>query len=151
MAAFIYIPKELRGAAVGLLALLRNEGGSVGTSMAQTLQERRDQFHSLRLGEHLTPLDPAVGSYMERAQAFFYRETGDTAMSQQMALQALEDLRRQQSAALSYLDIFWVAAVIAFCLVGLVFFMKRSVAEEGCTSAGNEPSGREHCRCIMRA
>ena len=36
VAAFLYIPKELRGAAVGLLALLRNEGGSVGTSIAQT-------------------------------------------------------------------------------------------------------------------
>ena len=56
VAAFLYLPKELRGAAVGLLALLRNEGGSVGTSVAQTIQERRDQFHSLRLGENLDPL-----------------------------------------------------------------------------------------------
>ncbi len=52
VAAFINIPPQLRGAAVGLLALLRNEGGSVGTSLAQTIQQRRDQFHSLRLGEN---------------------------------------------------------------------------------------------------
>src|SRR4029077_15950757 len=44
VAAFLYTPPQLRGAAVGLLALLRNEGGSVGTSVAQTMQERRDQF-----------------------------------------------------------------------------------------------------------
>jgi hypothetical protein len=50
VAAYLYTPKELRGAAVGLLSLLRNEGGSVGTSSAQTFHERRDQFHSLRLG-----------------------------------------------------------------------------------------------------
>src|SRR5438552_1424436 len=50
VAAYLYTPIELRGAAVGLLSLLRNEGGSVGTSMAQTVHERRDQFHSLRLG-----------------------------------------------------------------------------------------------------
>ena len=37
VAAYLYTPQELRGAAVGLLSLLRNEGGSVGTSMAQTL------------------------------------------------------------------------------------------------------------------
>src|SRR5208282_554839 len=43
VAAFKYTPQYLRGAAVGLLALLRNEGGSVGTSMAQTIQERREQ------------------------------------------------------------------------------------------------------------
>ena len=53
VAAYLYIPPALRGAAVGLLSLLRNEGGSVGTSMAQTFQERRDQFHVLRLGEFL--------------------------------------------------------------------------------------------------
>src|SRR5262249_2968506 len=41
VAAFIYIPQELRGAAVGLYALLRNEGGSVGTSVAKTVMERR--------------------------------------------------------------------------------------------------------------
>ena len=42
VAAFMNIPPQLRGAAVGLLALLRNEGGSVGTSLAQTIQQRRD-------------------------------------------------------------------------------------------------------------
>src|SRR5580658_4487202 len=49
VAAFVYTPKQLRGAAVGLLALLRNEGGSVGTSMSQTLEERREQFHTARV------------------------------------------------------------------------------------------------------
>src|SRR5262249_19681557 len=43
VAAYLYTPLELRAAAVGLLSLLRNEGGSVGTSAAQTFQERRDQ------------------------------------------------------------------------------------------------------------
>ncbi len=58
VAAYMYTPRHLRGAAVGLFSLLRNEGGSVGTSMAQTFQERRDQFHTLRLGETLDPLNP---------------------------------------------------------------------------------------------
>src|SRR5215475_5128736 len=60
VAAFAHIPPRLRGAAVGLLALLRNEGGSVGTSIAQTVQVRREQFHTLRLNERLDPLNPAV-------------------------------------------------------------------------------------------
>ena len=57
VAAFLHIPKEMRGAAVGLLALLRNEGGSVGTSVAQTVLERREQFHTLRLNERLDAID----------------------------------------------------------------------------------------------
>jgi MFS transporter, DHA2 family, multidrug resistance protein len=128
VAAFLYIPPQLRGAAVGLLALLRNEGGSVGTSVAQTIQQRRDQFHSLRLGENLDPLNPAVNSYLDQAQPVFLQHTGDPVAAKQMALQSLANLREQQSSALSYFDIFFIFAVVAVALVGLVFFMKRSVA-----------------------
>jgi len=53
VAAFLYIPRQLRGAAVGIFALLRNEGGSFGTSFGKTITERREQFHSLRLNENL--------------------------------------------------------------------------------------------------
>src|SRR6185312_15896048 len=60
VAAFLYIPKELRGAAVGLLALLRNEGGSVGTSVAKIIVDRREQFHTLRLNESLDQYNPML-------------------------------------------------------------------------------------------
>jgi MFS transporter, DHA2 family, multidrug resistance protein len=128
VAAFINIPPQLRGAAVGLLALLRNEGGSVGTSLAQTIQQRRDQFHSLRLGENLDPLNPAVNSYLDQAQPVFLQQTGDPAAANQMALQSLANLREQQSSSLAYFDTFFIFAVVAVALIVLVFFMKRSVA-----------------------
>jgi DHA2 family multidrug resistance protein len=137
VAAYLYTPVALRGAAVGLLSLLRNEGGSVGTSMAQTLQERRDQFHALRLGESLDPLNPAVQSFLEQAQARFLQQTGDPANAQQLALQALENLRQQQASALAYFDCFWLFAVVMFVLTLVVFLMKRSVAEKG-TRIGGE-------------
>src|SRR3954453_5782516 len=93
VAAYLYTPVALRGAAVGLLSLLRNEGGSVGTSLAQTVQERRDQFHSLRLGELLDPLNPAVNSYVHQAQTVFLQQNGDSVAANQMALQSLANLR----------------------------------------------------------
>ena len=40
VAAYKYIPAHLRAAAVGLLSLLRTEGGSVGTSMARPSRSR---------------------------------------------------------------------------------------------------------------
>src|SRR5713226_383873 len=95
VAAFKYTPLHLRGAAVGLLALLRNEGGSVGTSMAQTVQERREQFHLSRLDDSLGRLNPHVQTFLERGQAFFMQQTGDPARSRQMTVQALADLRQQ--------------------------------------------------------
>ncbi|HEY1603900.1 MAG TPA: DHA2 family efflux MFS transporter permease subunit [Pirellulales bacterium] len=131
VAAYMYTPKELRGAAVGLASLLRNEGGSVGTSLAQTIHERRDQFHTLRLGESIDPLNPNVNSYLEQMQGFFYGLTGDAATAQDMALESLSGLREQQSSSLAYFDVFWVAAVLAVVLMLLVALMKRSVAEKG--------------------
>src|SRR6201999_2814722 len=93
VAAYLYTPPLLRGAAVGLLSLLRNEGGSVGTSMAQTIQERRDQFHVLRLGEYLDSFNASVVSLLDQARGVFLQQTGDPSAAQQLALQAIENLR----------------------------------------------------------
>ncbi|HEX5243147.1 MAG TPA: DHA2 family efflux MFS transporter permease subunit, partial [Tepidisphaeraceae bacterium] len=119
VAAFLYIPPHLRGAAVGVLALLRNEGGSVGTSLAQTILERRSQFHSLRLNETLDPFNPTVHSFLQQGHDFFLQQTGDAATSSQMATQMLDNLRQQQGLLLSYFDIFWLCAVGAALLVFL--------------------------------
>jgi DHA2 family multidrug resistance protein len=131
VAAYKYIPPHLRGAAVGLASLLRNEGGSVGTSMSQTIQERREQFHLARLGESLNPFNPAVNSFAAQGQAAFLRQTGDTAGSQQMTWQVLDNLRQQQAASLAYFDVFVVLAIVPAALVLLVLLMRRSATEKG--------------------
>jgi len=136
VAAYLYTPPLLRGAAVGLLNLLRNEGGSVGTSLAQTMHERLDQFHTLRLGESLDTLNPAVQSFLAQAQARFLQQTGDPAAAQQLAWQALENLRHQQASALAYFDCFWLFAVTMLAVTVVVFWMKRSVAEKGAPVGG---------------
>ena len=135
VAAYLYTPLALRGAAVGLLSLLRNEGGSVGTSLAQTFQERRDQFHTLRLGEYLDPFNAAATSFIDRAQGFFHQQTADPVAAQQFAWQQLETLRQQQAASLAYFDCFWMMAVLTVMVAFLAFFMKRSVAERGARAA----------------
>jgi DHA2 family multidrug resistance protein len=131
VAAYLYMPVALRGAAVGLLSLLRNEGGSVGTSLAQTMQERRDQFHSLRVGEWLDPFNAAVRSFLDQASGRFLQQTGDPAAAQQLALQTLSNLRQQQASALAYFDVFWLLAVVPAGLVLIVLIMKPSAAEKG--------------------
>jgi MFS transporter, DHA2 family, multidrug resistance protein len=131
VAAFIYLPKEIRGAAVGLLALLRNEGGSVGTSVAQIIQERREQFHILRLNEGLDTLNPAVNKLVARGQAFFLQHNGDVNLSHQMALGVLDQSRAQQASSLAYFDVFSALAVVSLALILAIVPMRRSVAEKG--------------------
>ncbi|HZZ30231.1 MAG TPA: DHA2 family efflux MFS transporter permease subunit [Pirellulales bacterium] len=131
VAAYMYMPRELRAAAVGLFSLLRNEGGSVGTSIAQTLQERREQFHLLRLNEQLDLFNQNVRTFASGMQNYFFQHTGDAPLSREMTWQALANIRQQQASSLAFFDVFWVAAVVAFALVLLVPLMKRSVAEKG--------------------
>jgi DHA2 family multidrug resistance protein len=131
VAAFLYIPRRMRGAAVGLLALLRNEGGSVGTSIAQTIQQRREQFHTQRLNDFLDSLNPAVNDFVARGQSFFMQNSGDGPLSRQLTLNTLENMRNQQASALAYFDVFWFSAALAVMLVFLVLLMRRSVAEKG--------------------
>jgi DHA2 family multidrug resistance protein len=131
VAAYLYTPPLLRGAAIGLLSLLRNEGGSVGTSMAQTFQERREQFHLLRLGEVLDSFNAGVVSFLDQARGVFLQESGDPVAAQQFAVQALDNLRQQQASSLAYFDVFLLMAVVTLVLVPVLLLMKRSVAQKG--------------------
>ena len=131
VAAYKYIPPHLRGAAVGLFSLLRTEGGSVGTSLSQSILEPRQQFHLSRLSENLNPLNHHVSTFLEQSEGFFLQRTGDVARSQQLAVQALDNLRQEQAASLAFFDVFWLCAVVSAGLVLLVLLMKRSVAEKG--------------------
>jgi DHA2 family multidrug resistance protein len=131
VAAYLYIPREYRGAAVGLFALLRNEGGSVGTTMGKTITERREIFHAARLNETLDPFNPAVTTFTDQVRDGVLQQAGDPVAAQQVALQSLENLRSQQALALSYFDTFLIFAILAVILAFLVLLMKRSVIEKG--------------------
>ena len=131
VAAFIYLPKELRGAAAGIFAVLRNEGGSAGTSMGKTLVQRRLPLHTDRLGEGLNPLSSPFNDAIQSGQALYESVTGDPVTSQEMALQAIDNLRQQQAGILSYLDGFYVFAILSLGIVPLALLMRRSVAEPG--------------------
>ena len=78
-AAYLYLSPEQRLRATGLFNLLRNEGGSVGTSVSQTLLERRDQFHLSRLTSQLDPLNQPLSTRLDQLTAYFQQLTGDPA------------------------------------------------------------------------
>lgn len=131
VAAYMNLPHELRPAATGLYSLLRNEGGSVGVSLARAFTEHRLQGHTARLNESLNPFNPALGEVQAQATAAFLQVTGDPAASEAMALQSLANLRGQQSALLAYFDTFRALALLALALSLTVTLMRRSVATSG--------------------
>jgi len=131
VAAFYYIPVELRASAIGLFALLRNEGGSWGTSAIQTILDRREQFHALRVNEYLDNFNPAVVSYLDKMTSYYRGENYGPVLSKEMAWQSLSNLRTQQADGLANFDCFWVMGVVALILIPGVYFMKRAISEKG--------------------
>ncbi|MBN9118649.1 MAG: DHA2 family efflux MFS transporter permease subunit [Planctomycetes bacterium] len=131
VAAYATMDARLRPAAVGVFALLRNEGGSVGTSLATALRERRLQFHVQRLGEWADPLNPAVREYHDALRGFLMARFGDPAGADFGAWQVIENLRQQQALSLAYFDCFWAFGVAALLLVPLAFLMRPARAAKG--------------------
>jgi MFS transporter, DHA2 family, multidrug resistance protein len=104
--------------------------------VAQIIQERREQFHLLRLNENLDTLNPSVNHLLTRGQAFFLQLNGDATLSHQMAVGVLDQSRLQQASSLAYFDVFSVLAVVSLALVFVVLPMRRSVAEKGAPIGG---------------
>jgi DHA2 family multidrug resistance protein len=127
-AAYLYLSPEQRLRATGLFNLLRNEGGSVGTSASQTLLERRDQFHLARLTESLTPLDQSLSSRLDELTAYFRQLTGDPAAARSMAWATIDQTRQAQALSLAYFDCFYAFAIVAVCLIPLVALMRKSIS-----------------------
>ena len=68
VAAFLYLPKELRGAAAGIFAVLRNEGGSAGTALGNTLVDPPHPRAHRPPGGDLNPFSTPFNEAMQSGQ-----------------------------------------------------------------------------------
>ena len=119
--AFLFIPistsmyvglppgKNEEGAA--LLNLGRNIGGSIGIAFVETLITRRSQAHQNVLVAHTTRYNPAFRAAIDAAQRQAHASGANTSVHAAYA-RVYEQLQRQ-AAALAYVDVLQVLAVIA--------------------------------------
>jgi MFS transporter, DHA2 family, multidrug resistance protein len=98
--------------------------------VGRIIQERREQFHTLRLNESLDTLNSSVNNLLTRGQASFLQHNGDATLSHQMALGVLNQSRTRQASSLAYFDVFSVLAVVSLALVFVVLPMRRSRKRE---------------------
>jgi DHA2 family multidrug resistance protein len=109
--AYSGLPKGSSNDASALINLMRNYGGSVGVSLVQTMIDRRSQFHQERLTEHVSTGNPIFYQLTHGVRAVpigkIYSEVGS------------------QAGMLSYIDIFKVLSILAFCGIFISIFLKR--------------------------
>ena len=121
--AYSYLPREKNNAASGLINLARNVGASMGISYVTTMLDRRAQFHQSRLASHLDPADPLVQRMLQGATSALKSQSGSQALPQAYAL--LQSNVQRQASMLSYIDNFHILAIIALCLIPMVFLIKK--------------------------
>jgi DHA2 family multidrug resistance protein len=116
--------KEEMGNASGLFNLMRNLGGSVGISLATTLQERGALAHQALLTKDLTPGNPAYQGALQSVQAYLSTNV-DAAQAHLMAPGVIYQSLLQQANLFAYVDVFRLLALVSFiCILG-VFLMKK--------------------------
>lgn len=119
------VPLAEMGNATALFNLMRNLGGSAGISFVTTMVARRSQFHQARLAASVAPGQPGYSTMLAGMIANFMHHGADAVTAAHQALAALYLLLQQQAALLSYVEAFWVLAVVFAAMVPVVFIMRR--------------------------
>ncbi len=121
--SFSGIAKEAIGNATGVFTTLRTISLSFGTAFVVTLFSRRTQFHQSRLSEVLNPFDPRFQLTVQKIAPVLQAKTG---AASDLAVHGVVYQQLLKEAALaSFVDTFFVSAVVMACGLPFIFFLKR--------------------------
>jgi MFS transporter, DHA2 family, multidrug resistance protein len=122
--SYVDLPPEKSGQASALINVARNLGGSIGVSMAQTLLARREQFHQSRLAEHIFPSSDQYRQTLQQAANYFVSHGAAAVDAQNQAIAWVGQTIANQTAYLSYIDVFAALGLLAFLLAPVGLLLK---------------------------
>ena len=120
------ISNEKMGNATSIFNLMRNIGGSFGVAIMTTFLSRRTQMHQSQLIAHITPGNAATQRMLHSAQAYFLAKGFDSYAASRKALGALYGMVQQQASMLSFVEAFWVMAVVFLLMVPFLLLLRYS-------------------------
>lgn len=130
-AAYLGIPEDKNNEISGMVNLMRNIGGSVGTSLITTVIERRSQLHLNNLVTHASTFDPCWRHMTQELAMYFHASGYSLAIGRQKALAAMARLTIAQAITLSYADLFWLLGLISLVFVILSFMIPKNKPQAG--------------------
>jgi len=108
--AYLGLPAGKNNEAAGLMAFMRNIGGSVGTSIVTTVLARRAQFHQSILAQHTRSTRSMAAT---KALAMHLNHAGIGHFDAgRRAVAGIAQAIEAQAAMLAYLDCYWIFGVI---------------------------------------
>ncbi len=121
------IAKEKMGNATSIYNLMRNIGGSFGIAMMTTLLARRQQVHQNQLISHITPSDIHTQNMFHGLQTWFAQHQQLSAYdAAHKSWGAIYLMVQQQAAMLSFVEAFWIMAVIFWAMAPLLLLLRNA-------------------------
>jgi MFS transporter, DHA2 family, multidrug resistance protein len=117
------IPKEKMGNATSIFNLMRNIGGSFGIAIMTTSLARRAQYHQSHLAAHITAGASPRGT-LAGLQCWFHAQGFDTVSSRRKALAALYGMEQQHAAMLSFVEAFWIMALLFLAMLPFLLLLR---------------------------
>jgi len=125
VASYVGLSAAKNNEAAGLLAFMRNMGGSVGTSIVATVVARRSQFHQSILASHVTASNRMSQEALGQITGFLQHSGIDRVTAKHQAGALIYRTMQQQAALLSYVDVFRIMGFLFLVVIPLVFMMQR--------------------------
>ena len=122
--AVSHIPKEKMGNATSIVNLMRNIGGSFGIAAMTTLLARRGQLHHSHLAANISAYDRETRQALAGMQAWFQHQGGDAHTAAHRAYGAIYAYVQQHAAMLSFVEAFWVMAIMFLAMIPFIFLMR---------------------------
>jgi len=119
------ISREHMGNATSLFNLMRNLGGALGIAAVQTMLARQRQAHTTMLVTHVTGYDFASQQFLASLKAAMIARGSDAATAMQRSYGAVYGMIQRQAAMMSFIDTFWLMAIVFISLLPLILLMKR--------------------------
>ena len=123
-ASYVGVPGNKTNQAAALFNVARNLGGSIGVAFSQTVLQQRQQFHQSRLVESIFPSSVNYQEALARITQYFTGHGSSQSEAASQATQWIGSIVDQQATLLSYIDIYWVFAVLALAMIPFAFLLR---------------------------
>jgi MFS transporter, DHA2 family, multidrug resistance protein len=123
--AYSTLRNDQIGNASGIFNLVRNIGGSIGISIAETLLVRRSDLHQTEVGANATQTQTWLQHQLSALTAYFSHHLSPAAAHYAAESELYRELGRQ-ALLWSFVDVFRWMSLICFVCVILVWFFRKA-------------------------
>ncbi|HTP86789.1 MAG TPA: DHA2 family efflux MFS transporter permease subunit [Bryobacteraceae bacterium] len=119
------VARENMGNATSLFNLMRNLGGSMGIAATTALTARYQQEHQNYVISHISPYNPKFNAMLSGLRTMFMGHGDGYALANRKALASVYGVVQQQTAMLTFVDVFRLLMMVFVVMLPLLLLLKK--------------------------